>query len=94
MDVKLKLVLVGPSKVGKTRIANYLAEFEENPNYESYNPTVSRTANTHLCTPYGIPLVYGAVFELRSPITADLGPGGVLVWAQPAAVRSALQSMQ
>jgi len=41
--MKLKLVLVGPSKVGKTRIANYLAEFEESPNYETYNPTVSRS---------------------------------------------------
>lgn len=41
-DMKIKLVLVGPAKVGKTRVANYLAEFEENPNFETYNPTVRR----------------------------------------------------
>jgi GTPase SAR1 family protein len=39
-DMKIKLVLVGPAKVGKTRITNYLAEFEETPNFETYNPTV------------------------------------------------------
>ena len=39
-SMKIKLVLIGPAKVGKSRIANYLAEFEENPNFETYNPTV------------------------------------------------------
>lgn len=48
--MKIKLVLVGPAKVGKTRLANYLADFEENPNFETYNPTVRCNRRLPLCS--------------------------------------------
>ena len=37
----LRFLLLGPAKSGKTRIANYLADFEKNPNLETYNPTMA-----------------------------------------------------
>jgi len=35
-----KVLVIGPQRCGKTRIANFLSDFETAPNFESYNPTV------------------------------------------------------
>mmetsp|Transcript_13193 Transcript_13193/g.28084 ORF Transcript_13193/g.28084 Transcript_13193/m.28084 type:complete len:197 (-) Transcript_13193:344-934(-) len=37
--LKLKLVTMGPQRCGKTRVANYVAQFDETPNLDVYNPT-------------------------------------------------------
>jgi len=37
--LKVKLVTMGPQRCGKTRVANYLAQFDETPNLETYNAT-------------------------------------------------------
>ena len=34
-----KVLIIGPQRCGKTRIANFLADFETAPNFEAYNPT-------------------------------------------------------
>jgi len=34
-----KVLVLGPKRCGKTRIANFLSRFEENPNFEVYKPT-------------------------------------------------------
>lgn len=34
-----KILVLGPKRCGKTRIANFLSGFEENPNFEVYKPT-------------------------------------------------------
>mmetsp|Transcript_24379 Transcript_24379/g.62884 ORF Transcript_24379/g.62884 Transcript_24379/m.62884 type:complete len:201 (+) Transcript_24379:71-673(+) len=38
-DPRAKVIVVGPSKAGKTRLANQIADFESEPNLESYTPT-------------------------------------------------------
>ena len=37
--MKLTVFIVGPSKTGKTCIANYLAELSDSLNYNEYHPT-------------------------------------------------------
>ncbi|KAG8461215.1 hypothetical protein KFE25_002404 [Diacronema lutheri] len=38
-DPKAKIIVVGPIKSGKTRLVNQIADFESEPNLESYVPT-------------------------------------------------------
>jgi len=37
--LKSKILVVGPKRCGKTRVANFLARHEEKPNFEVYKPT-------------------------------------------------------
>jgi len=40
MDVvRCKVLVIGPKRCGKSRVANFLARHEENPNFEVYKPT-------------------------------------------------------
>jgi len=38
-DPKAKIIVVGPVQAGKTRLANQVADFESEPNFETYSPT-------------------------------------------------------
>merc|ERR1712151_650284 len=35
----VKVLIIGPQRCGKTRISNFLADFDESPNFETYNAT-------------------------------------------------------
>jgi len=37
--VRCKVLVIGPKRCGKSRVANFLARHEENPNFEVYKPT-------------------------------------------------------
>ena len=38
-QLKGKILVLGPKRCGKTRIANFLSGFDENPNFDVYKPT-------------------------------------------------------
>lgn len=38
-SIRVKVLVMGPKRCGKTRIANFLAKHEEAPNFEVYKPT-------------------------------------------------------
>jgi len=38
-ESKLKILVLGPARCGKTRLSNYLFGAEENANFDNYNPT-------------------------------------------------------
>lgn len=46
--MKLSVFVIGPSKVGKTVIANYLADLSESLNYTDYHPTQGEIRCAHL----------------------------------------------
>jgi len=39
METKVKVLVIGPQRCGKTRIANFISDFDESPNFEIYNAT-------------------------------------------------------
>ena len=42
-SLRVKVLVVGPAKCGKTRVANYLSDFGENPDLEKYVPTAGKS---------------------------------------------------
>mmetsp|Transcript_11762 Transcript_11762/g.34835 ORF Transcript_11762/g.34835 Transcript_11762/m.34835 type:complete len:194 (+) Transcript_11762:71-652(+) len=38
-EAKAKVIVVGPVNAGKTRLANQIANFESEPNFDTYSPT-------------------------------------------------------
>lgn len=38
-SIRVKVLVIGPKRCGKSRIANFLAKHEEAPNFEVYKPT-------------------------------------------------------